>query len=136
VLEWFLSYLEQRSQSVSVHGILSDIQFLLSGVPQGSVLGRRVFTVYTRSFEITAQRYGVKYRLYADDILSEIEYNPGASCRPTVDPPSGEWFYLARRRDVVTALTTVNNLLEMSDTLSYQAIRSANVAREAVRYML
>jgi len=67
VLEWFRSYLEQRSQSVSVHGILSDIQFLLSGVPQGSVLGRRVFTVYTRSFGIIAQRYGVKYRLYADD---------------------------------------------------------------------
>ncbi|KAK2161937.1 hypothetical protein LSH36_107g02025 [Paralvinella palmiformis] len=87
--------------------------------------------MYTRPLTIIAQRYGVKYRLYADDILSEIEYNPGASCRPTVDPPSGEWFYLARRRDVVTALTTVNNLLEMSDTLSYQAIRSANVAREA-----
>jgi len=109
---------------------------VLSGLPQGSVFGPLVFTMHTRPLTIIAQRYGVKYRLYADDILSEIEYNPGASCRPTVDPPSGEWFYLARRRDVVTALTTVNNLLEMSDTLSYQAIRSANVAREAVRYML
>ena len=35
VLEWFRSYLEQHSQRVSVHGILCDIQFLLSGVPQG-----------------------------------------------------------------------------------------------------
>ena len=33
VLESFRSYLEQRSQRVSVHGILSDIQFLLSGEP-------------------------------------------------------------------------------------------------------
>jgi len=59
--------MEQRSQRVSVHGILSDVQFLLSGVPQGSVLGPLIFTMYTRSFGIIAQRCGVKYRLYADD---------------------------------------------------------------------
>ena len=47
VLEWFRSYLKQRS-----HGILSDIQFLLSGLPQGSVLG---------PLGIIAQQYGVKY---------------------------------------------------------------------------
>ena len=67
VLEWFRSYLEQRSQRVSVHGILSDIQFLLSGVPQGSVLGLLVFTMYTRPHGIIAHRYGVRYHLYADD---------------------------------------------------------------------
>ena len=67
VLEWFRSYLEQRSQRVSAHGILSDIQFLLSGVPQGSVLGPLVFTMYTRPLGINSQRYGVKYHLYADD---------------------------------------------------------------------
>ena len=32
VLECFRSYLEQRSQRVSVRGILSDVQFLLSGI--------------------------------------------------------------------------------------------------------
>jgi len=39
VVERFQTYLEQFSQRVSVHGILSDVQFLLSGVPQTSVLG-------------------------------------------------------------------------------------------------
>jgi len=67
VLEWFRSYLEQCSQRVSVHGILSDIQFLLSGVPQGSVLGPLVFT---------AQRYGDKYHLYADDAHLYISLDP------------------------------------------------------------
>ena len=62
VLEWF-----RRSQRVSVHGILSDIQFVLSGVPQGSVHDPLVFTKYTRPLGIIAQRYGVKYHLYADD---------------------------------------------------------------------
>jgi len=52
---------------VFVHGILSDVQFLLSGVSQGSVLGPLVFTMYTRPLGIVVQRYGVKCHLYADD---------------------------------------------------------------------
>ena len=63
VLELFLSYLEQRSQTVSLHGILYDVQFVLSVVPQGSVLGSLIFTMYTRPLGIIAQRYGVKYHL-------------------------------------------------------------------------
>jgi len=55
------SYLEQRSQRLSVHGILSDVHILLS------VLSPLVFTIYTRPFGIIAQRYGIKYNLYADD---------------------------------------------------------------------
>jgi len=52
VIEWFRSYLEQRSQTVSVHGILSDIHFSLSCVPQILVLW---FS------QCIARRYGVKY---------------------------------------------------------------------------
>ena len=67
VLELFRSYLQQLFQKVSVHGILSNIQFFVSGVPQGSVLGPLVFTMYTRHLVIIAQRYWVKYHFYADD---------------------------------------------------------------------
>ena len=67
VFEWFQSYLEQRSQLVSVHGILSDSQFLLSGVPQCSVVSPLVFTMYTCPLGIIKQCYGIKYDLYADD---------------------------------------------------------------------
>jgi len=53
---------------VSVHDILSVVQFLLSGEPHGSVIGPLVFTMYTRRrLGIIAQRYWVKYHLYADD---------------------------------------------------------------------
>ena len=68
VFEWFRCYLEQRYQRVFVHGILSDIQFYLSGVPQGSFLGPLIFTMYTRPLGIIAHRHGVKNNLYADDI--------------------------------------------------------------------
>ena len=60
VLGWFQSYLEQHFQRVSVHGIVSDVQFLLSDLTQGSVLGPLVFSMYTRPLGIIAKSYGVK----------------------------------------------------------------------------
>ena len=59
VLECFRSYLEQHSQRVSVRGILSDIQFLLSGVPEGSVLVPLVFTMYTRPLGLLSRDNGL-----------------------------------------------------------------------------
>ena len=61
---------------MSVHGILSDIQFLLSGVAQGSVPGPLVFIMYTRPLGIIVQQYGVKYRLCADDTQLYISLDP------------------------------------------------------------
>jgi len=46
--ETFRFYLEQRSWGMAVYGNLTDIQLLLPGVPQGSVLCPLVFTMYTR----------------------------------------------------------------------------------------
>ena len=61
-LSRFRSYLEQCSQKVYVHGILSDIQVFVSGVSEGSVHCPLIFTMYTRPLGIIAQRYGVKYQ--------------------------------------------------------------------------
>jgi len=61
---------------VFVYDILSDVQFLLSYVPQGSVFGPQVFTMYTRSLGAIAQRYGLKYHLNPDDKQLYISLNP------------------------------------------------------------
>jgi len=49
---------------------------LLSGVPQGSVLGPLAITMFTRPLGIIAQRYGVKYQLYPDDTQLYISLDP------------------------------------------------------------
>ena len=47
VFRWFKSYISGRNQSVKVGSILSDPVELKFGVPQGSVLGPTLFSMYT-----------------------------------------------------------------------------------------
>ena len=46
VLKWFQSYLDNRSQQVIIKDSLSSEKQLLSGVPQGSVLGPLLFSLF------------------------------------------------------------------------------------------
>ena len=67
LLQWIHSYLSDRSQVVAVGGELSTIKNVVSGVPQGSVLGPLFFTIYIND---VAQQISPSssISLYADDI--------------------------------------------------------------------
>ena len=66
-LQWITSYLQFRTQSVSINGQSSDLTPLRFGVPQGSVLGPQFFTIYASPISKIAQRHGVHLHMYADD---------------------------------------------------------------------
>ena len=46
-LKWFSSYLNHRFQAIKIGSTLSKLHELLLGVPQGSVLGPLLFSLYT-----------------------------------------------------------------------------------------
>ena len=68
VLDWFKSYLSDRVQCIKIGSILSDAKKLLYGVPQGSVLGPILFSLYTTPLSKVIQNHpGISFQFYADD---------------------------------------------------------------------
>ena len=66
---WLKSYILNRSSSVKFCDLSSDLRLLLYGVPQGSVLGPLLFSIYIVPIRyIISQFPGVFYHIYADDI--------------------------------------------------------------------
>ena len=55
-LQWFMSYFDQRSQQVSISGKLSSPNLILSGVPQGSVLGSILFFIYINDLSLEIKK--------------------------------------------------------------------------------
>ena len=75
VNKWFLSYLSNRSQSVSILGFNSDTLTIKHGVPQGSVLGPLLFLIYINDLN-NAIRYSKVYHFADDTNLLNISNDP------------------------------------------------------------
>ena len=67
VLDWLTSYLVNRYQVVTICGEKSKSCLLGYGVPQGSVLGPQLFTVYSMLLSRILREHGLKYHFFADD---------------------------------------------------------------------
>ena len=78
-LNWFSSYLSNRYQCVKLGGIASDYAEVTYGVPQGSVLGPVLFSIYINSLSEEVAEVGLQ--MYADDTilyssnLNTLQYN-------------------------------------------------------------
>jgi hypothetical protein len=75
-LEWITSYLQDRKQTVYINGVLSDPVTLNFSVPQGSVLGPKFYTMYTKPLGAICKDHGLQYHLYADDSQLYLSFKP------------------------------------------------------------
>ena len=76
-LEFFRSFLNDRTQKVLAHGIYSSDGMIQSGVPQGSVLGPILFCLYINDLPLHISNSSVECHMLADDTtLNTTGTNP------------------------------------------------------------
>ena len=77
--DWFKAYLSGRCQRIKLGDCLSSKANLKLGVPQGSVSGPLLFTLYTTPLSSMLFEYAIPHHLYADDSQLYVSFASGDS---------------------------------------------------------
>ncbi len=73
-LDWIESCLSNRTNTVVIENEQSSRYCISQGVPQGSVLGPLLFTLYTTSLEALIDNHNVHKMFHADDTQLYIAF--------------------------------------------------------------
>ena len=77
VLQWFSSHLTDRSHYVSLSNHCSAFAPVHPGVPQGTVLGPMLFTMYTKPLIAIIDSHSIIHHSFTDDshvwVISKLE---------------------------------------------------------------
>ena len=96
ILDWTAAWLKNRLQRTVLNGSASDWAAVLSGVPQGSVLGPLLFVIFINDIDECAQEISVILK-FADDtkvgnkITSRVEHQQLQACLDKLVDWSDKW---------------------------------------------
>ena len=82
-LSWFKSYLSERYQTERINSTLSDKLPVVSGVPQGSILGSLLFSIYVN--DASSRIKECSSESYVDDTKLLLSFHINNSSTALVD---------------------------------------------------
>ena len=139
LLHWFRSYLIDRYQRVVINGHYSEWLPVLSGVPQGSILGPLLFILYVNDLHSLIKSSSLK--IYADDVALYTIVSSYQDCVNLQDDLARtyDWsltWQLKLNPSKCEALNITNKHSPISYTYTIGMIGSASVTwRNVVKYL-
>ena len=138
-LSWITSYLTNRKQHVVVGGESSLDTPVLSGVPQGSMLGPLLFLIYIDDVSDSLLSDGSMLNLYADDMLlykpvkspedfkhlqSDIDHiSDWVSCNNlTLNPNKCKFMIISRKRNSVQPPQLILNDTPLEQVKTFKSL--------------
>ena len=94
ILEWIKSWLTNRKQRTVLNGCCSELSYVISGVPQGSVLGPLLFVIFINDLDDCTKSISIMLKFADDTKLGNISVT---------------------EEDRENLQTTINDLLSWSD---------------------
>ena len=74
-LDWFSSYLRNRTNRVCIYGASSATHIMEFGFPQGSIMGPIGYSLYTHPVGKILRNNNISYHIYADDTQLYVTFD-------------------------------------------------------------
>ncbi len=84
-LSWIASYSANSTQSIVIDGVASEPVEVKYVVPQGSILGPKLYSIYVSCLRRVADEYGINIKQYSDDTAIYLEFGFSLDCLDQFD---------------------------------------------------
>ena len=135
-LAWIKSYIIDREQKVSVKNTMSTCKKTRYGIPQGSILGPLIFTVYLIPMYDIFRRRNFLYHSYADDTQFYVTCKDASMAKPDIEQLANEimeWLNVHKLKvnpeKTEVIIFHCDDTSEVTINVNAQVVRPVNIVR-------